>query len=159
MGHLMKKTKIKPKLKKPVRRIRRSPYGRALEMATKRYDKAVAEYYKCQARLVALEAEIPSLNEIKRVLEGHMQGKAGSKGSAALSLDVPARAPRAPQSPPELNPAVAARVPDHLRRFIIPHPSIARGSTAQGAVVPTTLSNKDDDDSYLPEVTGRELLP
>jgi hypothetical protein len=157
MGHLMRKIKPKPKLKKPARRVRRSPYGRALELATKRYEKAIAEYIKCQTRMAALEQEIPSLDEVKRVLEGHMHG---GKPTAPALNPLPVReSPRPPAPPVELPAAVISRVPPHLLRYITPHPSIARGSQAQGSVVKTNLPGGDDDDRFLPEPGGVEVLP
>ncbi len=154
----MKKTKPKPKLRKPVRRVRRSPYGRALELATKRYDKAIAEYVKCQTRLAALEVEIPSLDEVKRVLEEHVNGNRSGAPMPPVNPLPTRESPRPPAPPVNLPSAVTARVPAHLLRYITPHPSIARGSQAQGGVVPTKLTG-DDDDKFLPDPTGVEILP
>lgn len=159
----MKKTKSKPKLKKPARRVRRSPYGRALELANKRFDKAVAEYAKCQIRIAALEQEIPRLNEMQRVLEGYIRGnKPGSVPPAELGhseipalrmLPVPT-----PSAPVNLPASIADRIPEHLRRFIPVHPSMLRESHAQGGVVATKLTSGDADDRFLPEPTGTVIL-
>ncbi len=155
----MKKIKSKPKLRKPTRRVRRSPYGRALDLATKRYDRAVDEYLKCQKRLSALEEEIPKLDEMKRVLEGYIDGtKAGSVPAASLTNQMPPAENPVNLPPPELPPGIADRVPAHLRRFIVPHPSILKNSQAQGGVVRANVSG-DDDDRFLPNPTGVELLP
>lgn len=64
--------KPKPALKKPVRRVRRNPYARALEQATKRHEKALREQALYNSKLIALNSEIPRLQEMIRTLDGYV---------------------------------------------------------------------------------------
>jgi hypothetical protein len=155
-----------PKLRKPKRRVRRSPYGRALDLATKRHEKAVAEYTKCQLRIAALEEEMPRLEEMVRVLEGYINGDRNDSPPApppVTSLDrIPLRekplAP-VPQVANGLPQSLMERVPAHLRHMIPTHPSLERINQAGGGVGTMRVGREDDEDRFLPNVTGTEILP
>jgi len=126
-----------PKRKKPVRRTpRRSPYERSLEHATHRLDKALREQMDCQAKLEALNREIPYLQGVIRALT-----PVATNGTVATSSDGKIWT----YSSPQVLPPIMPTVPGHLKRFIKP--------VDNGIVV-------DQSEPFIPDIIpGEELLP
>lgn len=151
----------KPKPKKPKGRVRRNPYARALELATRRHDKALEDFTKFQQKIAALQIELPRLEQMKRVLEEYLHGKSTAPPSLRLP-GIPSTLPdlgeRKPSGPLPANPMDV--VPAHLRHMITEHPSITRGSAgaAHGMAVPVDIDPVNED-TFLPEPEGTELLP
>ncbi len=146
----MKKQKPKPKKT----RVRRNPYARALEIATSRLEKASMEYRRCESRMAELTLEIPKLADMIRSLGGYFEKTPSAVATEAL-LEIhhePAPAAPIPKSPLDL-------VPEHLKRFITPHPSTMRLTQAGGAVSPALVAVNDDDGFLNDNIGGVEILP
>lgn len=122
---------------KPVRRIRRSPYERSLEHATQRLDKALTEQLDCQAKLEALNREIPYLQGVIRALTPVEQAIETSPGVYRRQV--------AGSEVSKLGSVTVKVIPDHLKRFIKP--------VDNGIVV-------DQSEPFIPDIIpGEELLP
>ncbi len=155
------KKKPLPKLKKPKPRVRRNPYARALDVATKRHAKALMEYQGCETRLYALRLEIPKLDEMRRVLAAYFE-----KGPSATQEDIAAQASMPLPELGERKPAaplpqhVQDLVPAHLRGMIKPHPSLLREEPGQarGMAIQANVGGEGED-AFLPPIEGVELLP
>ena len=127
-----------PKRKsKPIRRApRRSPYERSLEHATQRLEKALSEQMDCQAKLEALNREIPYLQGVIRALT-----PVATSGTVAASPDGKVWTYSSSQVLPPIMPTIT----DHLKRFIKP--------VDNGIVV-------DQSEPFIPDIIpGEELLP
>ncbi len=145
----MKKPKPKPKP-----RVRRNPFERALENANQRLERASSEYNRCQARMADLAIEIPKLADMVRSLGGYVEKSLTAIATEAMQEihHEPLPANPIPRSPMEL-------VPEHLRRFITPHPSTARGTQAQGRAMPSQMAGEDEDAFLKDNFGGVEVLP
>ncbi len=129
-------------------------------MANNRYNKAVDEFNKCQDRMIALQEEIPKLEEMARVIEDYIQGRRSLPPEATVSTFAPVSDDTTTGQPrAEIPAAISALVPPHLQKFVNMHPSQIRNmpSQAQGGAVRAKVGAGDD--AFLPEPTGTEILP
>lgn len=139
--------------------MRRSPIGLALDLATKRYEKATLDYQKFQSKIAELELEMPRLEQMKIVLENYLQrgslGPLPDLSALQEQMIIPPAGEVRPAGPLPKDPL--ALLPEKFWHMIKDHPSVARGSKAQGAVV---AANVDDggDDRFLGDPLGQELL-
>lgn len=131
------------------KRVRRSPYERSLDHATKRLEKAIAEQMQAQSDLAALAIEIPRLQGIIRALtpEGLPPLKSPRIGDYRTSGKY--------QTRHGIDRATGAEIvvdqAEFLRRFPV---SSAIGSQTDAIIPPS------DDEPFIPDINqGEELLP
>lgn len=126
---------------KPRPRVRRSPYERSLDYATKRFARAIAERETYAMRLADLDKEIPYLQTVIRALtptDDPLPRQFTHNNLVAASGQVD---------------SATVDQAEFLTRFVKPIPAM-RG------VSPDTIIVDDVDDPFLPAaVSGEELLP
>lgn len=161
--------RAKPSLKKPAKR-NRNAYARALETATKKYDKAVSELGRAEDKVERLLLELPRLAQVKQSLEAYINGDV-MPAAAPVKVRKPTREydPEANAPPlPELGerkpsgplPASAmAAVPGYLAHMIKEHPAIERGSVgAARGMVQNVNVDPANEDGFLPDPDGIALI-
>ncbi len=153
------------------RKVSRSPYARALDQATRRYEKACLDYQRILHQKMALEEEIPRLEQVKLVLEDYLQkGHSGPRPDLLAADKMPPIESEAMEARNVLRqplpPRVATgslvggvQVPAHLAHMIKPHPLVEKGAKVQGGAMHVQLSSNDPDD-MLPDLgSGQDLIP
>ncbi len=129
--------------KPPVKRVRRSPYQRSLEYATKRLTIAIAERETYAQKLFDLDKEIPYLQTVIRAL------------TPDEVLDV--RKPRIEHA--NITAATFTATADQsefLKRFVKPIEVPKMRGTAPTAIIVDEL----EDGKFIPDlIPGKELLP
>lgn len=159
----VKKPIIRPKAKsKSKGTVKRSPIARALQLATAKYEKAVADLERYEQKADKLRLELPRLEEMKVVLENYLSG-GGTPTVRLARVVAPIVAPG--KKIPEPNPAgplpanALAAVPAHLMHMIQTHPAIDRGSIGQArGMVQNVNVDPANEDGFLPEPEGTALI-
>ena len=104
-------------------------------------------------RVQDLAIEIPKLEDMVRYLGGYVEKSMAAIATEALREALPAPRPSSPlpRSPQGI-------VPEHLQKFIRPHPSAFRVNTAQGSAAGIQPTSEDDDQFLTDNFGGVSLL-
>lgn len=148
------------KKKKPTRRTRsRTTYECALDLATRRLEKAVEERTSALMKLDELAREIPSLENSVTALKALVEAKSPREMKAAPQL--PRLDPYAPQQytpPPPPAPMPADIDQEEFLQRFLPRTGRITSTSPPSETVPQSDGSSPDPDEFLADGGGQEIL-